>query len=140
MSLHTPGKIVFRPNGDANSYAMLDEAGHWWMSLLMNGEQITARQEANLRRMAACWNACADESTEFLEFVVHEGTTLRKRHDSVLTMKETYQRQLCDAERQIEALQARLTAIGDLAHDKSTGPAVPDVLWEIRSMAHGEHA
>lgn len=67
MSLHTPGKIVFRPNGDANSYAMLDEASHWWMSLLMNGEQITARQEANLRRMAACWNACVEIPTERLE-------------------------------------------------------------------------
>lgn len=100
-------------------------------------EALMINQSANIRRIVACVNACADESTEFLEFVVHEGTTLRKRHDSVLTMKETYQQQLCDAERQIEALQARLTAIGDLAHDKSTGPAVPDVLWEIRSMAYG---
>lgn len=102
-----------------------------------NGVAVINGPPAEIRRAIACVNACADESTEFLEFVVHEGTTLRKRHDSVLTMKETYQRQLCDAERQIEALQARLTAIGDLAHDKSTGPAVPDVLWEIRSMAYG---
>ena len=31
---------------------------------------------------------------------------------------------------------AALKAIGDLAHDKSTGPAVPDTLWEIRGIAY----
>lgn len=31
----------------------------------------------------------------------------------------------------------RLQDIGDYAHDNSTGPAVPDVLWEVRSMAYG---
>lgn len=30
-----------------------------------------------------------------------------------------------------------LRQIGDFAHDASTGPAVPDALWEIRSMAYG---
>jgi hypothetical protein len=29
-----------------------------------------------------------------------------------------------------------LRQIGDYAHDRSTGPAVPDALWEIRSMAY----
>ena len=29
-----------------------------------------------------------------------------------------------------------LARIGDFAHDKSAGPAVPDSLWEIRSMAY----
>ena len=29
-----------------------------------------------------------------------------------------------------------LARIGDFAHDKSTGPAVPDALWEIRGMAY----
>ena len=28
------------------------------------------------------------------------------------------------------------TSIGDYAHNKSTGPAVPDGYWEIRSMAY----
>lgn len=28
-----------------------------------------------------------------------------------------------------------LSQIYDLAHDKSTGPAVPDTLWEIRNIA-----
>jgi len=33
-----------------------------------------------------------------------------------------------------------LKRIGDYAHDKSTGPAVPDALWEIRAMAYEEFA
>lgn len=33
-------------------------------------------------------------------------------------------------------LQEVLKQIGDLAHDKSTGPAVPDTLWEIRQLAY----
>lgn len=34
----------------------------------------------------------------------------------------------------------RLQKIGDYAHDHSTGPAVPDALWEVRSMAYGSGA
>lgn len=37
-----------------------------------------------------------------------------------------------DVKKMVEALRK----IGDFAHDKSTGPAVPDALWEIRSMAY----
>lgn len=49
-------RLTVRANGDANSYALLDENGQWFMSMLVNGEQVEARQEANLRRLAACWN------------------------------------------------------------------------------------
>lgn len=69
MSAHTEGRIQFRANGDANSYALLDDQGRWWLSLLMNGEQHTVKQEANLRRLAACWNACELMSTEDIEKV-----------------------------------------------------------------------
>lgn len=64
---HTPGRITFLPDGDANRYSMLTEDGRWWMALLMNGEQVTARQEANLRRLAACWNACEGIEIESIE-------------------------------------------------------------------------
>ena len=37
----------------------------------------------------------------------------------------------------IEELEDRLRAIGDFAHDHSTGPAAPDAMWEVRSMAYG---
>lgn len=41
------------------------------------------------------------------------------------------------------ALSTALRHIAELAHDKSTGPAVPDTLWEIRNLAYDallEHA
>ena len=37
-----------------------------------------------------------------------------------------------------DRLREVLHRIGDIAHDASTGPAVPDVLWEIRRMAYDE--
>lgn len=40
-------------------------------------------------------------------------------------------------DRQIEDLQNLLRQIGDRAHDASTGPTVPDVLWELRNLAYG---
>ncbi len=61
---HTPTRLTVRANGDANSYALLDDKGHWFMSMLVNGEQMEAKQEANLRRLAACWNACEGIPTE----------------------------------------------------------------------------
>ena len=64
---HTPTRLTVRANGDANSYALLDDKGRWFMSMLVNGEQMEAKQEANLRRLAACWNACADIPAEALE-------------------------------------------------------------------------
>jgi len=36
----------------------------------------------------------------------------------------------------VASLEAALRQIGDYAHDKSTGPAVPDALWEVRGMAY----
>ncbi len=61
---HTPTRLTVRANGDANSYALLDDKGQWFMSMLVNGEQMTERQEANLHRLAACWNACEGIPTE----------------------------------------------------------------------------
>lgn len=67
MSGHTEGRLTFRANGDANSYALIGDDGRWWMSVLMNGEQMTERQESNLRRLAACWNACDGIDTDLIE-------------------------------------------------------------------------
>lgn len=68
MSGHTDGGLTFiRANGEANNYALIDDVGRWWMVVLMNGEQTTERQEANLRRLAACWNACVGIDTMLLE-------------------------------------------------------------------------
>lgn len=40
-------------------------------------------------------------------------------------------------EAEVERLNDLLTEIGNKAHDASTGPALPDALWEIRAMAYG---
>lgn len=64
---NTQGRIRYRENGDANSYALLDERGRWLLSLLHNGEELTYTQRENMRRLVACWNACEGTSTESLE-------------------------------------------------------------------------
>lgn len=66
-------RLTVRANGDANSYALLDDDGKWFMSMLVNGEQLEARQESNLHRLAACWNA-HDTLREALETIAAGNT------------------------------------------------------------------
>lgn len=63
----TPGRMRFHEDGDANTYSMIDEGGRWWLALLHNGEAVTQRQRANMRRLAAAWNACEGIPTAELE-------------------------------------------------------------------------
>lgn len=37
---------------------------------------------------------------------------------------------------EVDRLVGLLQEIGDIAHEHSTGPAVPDAYWEIRAMAY----
>lgn len=37
---------------------------------------------------------------------------------------------------ELEELKEKIHAIGNYAHDNSTGPAVPDALWDVRSMCY----
>lgn len=64
---HTKGRITFKADGAANHYSMLTSDGRWWLALLANGEQCTPTQIANMRRLAACWNACETIPTFMLE-------------------------------------------------------------------------
>ena len=47
-----------------------------------------------------------------------------------------YVRADTDMQAEIDRMSDALREIGDFAHDRSTGPAVPDALWEVRSMAY----
>ena len=54
-------------------------------------------------------------------------------------MDTDFESKTCQEEflqQEIDRLRDLLLAIGDKAHYASTGPAVPDVLWEIRAMAY----
>jgi len=64
---NTKGRLSIKENGDANSYALLDESGKWLLSVLHNGEKLTSVQRETMRRVAACWNACEGISTDNLE-------------------------------------------------------------------------
>jgi hypothetical protein len=63
---------------------------------------------------------------------------LNKARASITTIKQALAAPVpyWDAWNLISRLNRALESIGDYAHDKSTGPAVPDALWEIRSMAY----
>ena len=65
----TEGRISYRSSHDeANQFSiMLDAGGEWLIGLTLNGRLMTAKQEANMRRLVACWNACDGISTEKLE-------------------------------------------------------------------------
>ena len=55
-----------------------------------------------------------------------------KMQDQIEGAQKTYE-SLCE---EIEMLRSVLRQIGDYAHDNSTGPTVPDALWDIRAIAY----
>lgn len=86
-----PGRLTVHESGDANSYALRSADGRWFVALLHNGEAGLDQQRVNLRRLAACWNACNGVSTEDLEVdnvrfveMLKERTTLREQRDQLL--------------------------------------------------------
>lgn len=106
---HTEGRVTFHENGDANHWSMLDEAGHWRLSLLANGEQTTPRQVADFRRLGACWNACRRLPTEVLENMTQVGDTLADR----FRVRDQIEREL---------LQALQDAVARQAYEPGKGP------------------
>lgn len=53
---------------EANSFQLRGDV-HWLLSVRHNGEQIMDVQRENLRRLAACWNACQGIDTHALELM-----------------------------------------------------------------------
>ena len=85
---NTQGRLSIKENGDANSYALLDESGNWLLSILHNGEKLTSVQRETMRRVAACWNACEGISTDELEEIASTGGMLGPREDVARIAKQ----------------------------------------------------
>lgn len=49
---------------------------------------------------------------------------------------ESKLKRFAELEARLAVCEDLLIAIGDYAHNNSTGPAVPDALWEVRRMAY----
>lgn len=81
-TVHTPGRMIFEEEGDANRYRMMDEHGRWWLALLHNGEAVSVRQAANMRRLAAAWNACDGIETATLEEIANSGGVTEVVHSA----------------------------------------------------------
>lgn len=75
---HTPGKVRFQADGEANRFAMLTEDGRWLLTILHNGEAVSERQAENMRRLAAAWNACEGLSTRTIEILAQLGGVTSK--------------------------------------------------------------
>jgi hypothetical protein len=57
---------------------------------------------------------------------------VRKLREVIASQAKIIEDHIPDTEKMVDVLRE----IGDFAHDKSTGPAVLDALWEIRSIAY----
>lgn len=66
---HTPGTLVFHPQGDANEYCLVMSDGRWVIAFRQNGELYDDEQMANARRIVAAWNHCAGFTTKQVEAV-----------------------------------------------------------------------
>lgn len=77
-------QLTVRANGDANSYALLDERGQWLLAVLHNGQALEAKQLATLNRLAACWNACVGIPTDLLKDHPAPFSELREERDALL--------------------------------------------------------
>lgn len=113
MSAHTTGRLKVRENGDANSYAVLDEQGNWLLSLLHNGQQLTDTQRENLRRLVACWNACEGIDTVLLESLRYPLAQLQRREVSMAAERHELLAEL----KNLVSAASKLTKWEDPTHD-----------------------
>lgn len=80
--------------------------------------------------------------TGYGELIRRDGASHAEEHhylpevEHVAAELRTLTAELGERRERAAALEDRLREIGDFAHDHSTGPAVPDALWEVRAMAY----
>lgn len=65
---HTTGKLTHTESRYKSNRFAIHANGNWLMGIQHNGESLVEVQRENMRRLAACWNACDGSSTEWLEF------------------------------------------------------------------------
>jgi hypothetical protein len=65
-----------------------------------------------------------------------EMSTLDQLGDNMVGMLTLQAKKITEQTAAIQALKDALHEIGSMAHDGSTGPAVPDLLWDIRCLAY----
>lgn len=85
---HTPGRLVVRGGYSIYTAGLTPVAD----TCIANSE--TANDEANARRLAACWNACDGLETDLLENIVLTGDTLVGRFTAREIAHEIEEREL----------------------------------------------
>lgn len=120
-----PQRIYFRPNGEANSYMLIDQdLIKWVMALLLNGEHVKDRQIEILERMAACWNACRGVSIEALEKYHDNGgieDAIDEDKDAVLDELQAQRDELLEALQNLSIVMRELHDHWDNDRDMKVG-------------------
>ena len=104
-TIHTPGLLqISEPEGPFDTWLILCEAPHevaHVASRFKNGERNKSQEEANARRLVACWNACEGIDDELLA------------DDCIRKTREDRDELLKQRDELLEALKAARRAIGD---------------------------
>lgn len=105
---HTQGKLRVGTKYATDIYA--DRAGHA-IARTVN-PQVTAEDDANARRLVACWNACDGLSTEFLEKINLENALTKINVENALTSAKVCADALeLDRHKLLEALRNLLETV-----------------------------
>lgn len=86
MSAHTPGRLTYQEDSDAYTHILRDADGRF----IASAPQGTTVQEPNMRRLAACWNACEGMEThdiEALSTLGNVGDMFRSLHQQIGSVK-----------------------------------------------------
>ncbi len=113
------------PNEHVNAFSFQVQRGYH------DGKRTTDAQRAEItRRLIASWNFCADEDLSLLELMAQDGTTLRAHRNDLLSLCETYQRQIDSTEKRLTDLLAAVDRL-----NQSESATVGNLVKDIRDAA-----
>lgn len=105
-TVHNPEKLEFKVRPyEHNTYTIGTDDGEWLMVVRHNGEQVEARQIANMRRLVGCWNALHDLPQD----AIVGGWTRAGLEAYGIAMQ-------ADRDRLLEALQAMSSSFHDVEY------------------------